>query len=88
MLSQSQSDAEAEATVRDSKSFLLIRSLLLVVFFVVLFTLTQWYMLEPLFAPHRTEAYKAAQQAKMRQHVLEHICPPGESCNYDLNDKF
>ena len=86
--SASPSKAEVEAAVRDSKSFLLIRSLLLLVIFAVLFTLTQWYMLEPLFHPHRTEAYKQAQREKMRQQILQNICPPGESCNYDLDDKF
>jgi hypothetical protein len=78
----------AEEEMRQSTSFLLLRAGLMLVIFLLLFTLTQWYVLEPIFQPHRMESYKREQDAKMRAEIAAKICPPGQDCNYNLKPEY
>ena len=71
-----------------SPRFHLLRSALLLVIFLLLYTLTQRYLLEPTFQPHRTEGYRRAQDAKMRAQIAANVCPAGQECEYDLNQDF
>ncbi len=74
--------------LRSSSRFLLLRSLLMVSIFLLLFTLTQWYILEPIFQPHRTASYKRQQEATMKSKIAAAICPPGQECNYQLKEEY
>ena len=74
--------------MRSSTRFQLLRSFLLVAIFLVLFTLTQQYLLEPYFQPHRTAAYQQQQQEQLKQHIRANICPPGQECEYNLKEEY
>lgn len=71
-----------------SSRFQILRSVLLLLIFLLLYTLTQRYILEPTFQPHRSEGYKRAQEARMRAQIAANVCPPGQECEYDLNSDF
>lgn len=83
-----QSAAPAVTDIRSSTRFLLLRSFLLLLIFGVLHTLTQWYVLEPMFQPHRTKAFQEKAAEAMRQQIAAQACPSGMDCSFTLKDEW
>lgn len=74
--------------MRESPKFILIRSVILIVVFLVLWHLVQDYILEPTFQPHRTAAYQAQLEAQQRAQIMKQVCPDGHDCEFDLKPDF
>ena len=74
---------DEEVELRSSTRFILLRSFLLVTIFLILFTLTQRYFLEPTFQPHRTAEYQRQLELQRNAQIAAKACPEGSQHKQD-----